>query len=74
MNSEPKNKGGRPTKPDDQRLVQRSIRMLPSQWVMFDAVGGVGWLRALIDRAGGSVEWLRGLIDRARPKVPPDKG
>ena len=59
MNDELKCKGGRPTKPDDQRLVQRSIRLLPSQWAKFDAAGGV--------------EWLRGLIDRARPKVPPEK-
>jgi hypothetical protein len=74
MTSEPKNKGGRPTKPDDQRLLQRSIRMLPAQWAMFDAVGGVRWLRMLIDMAGGSVDWLRGLIDKTRPKVPPDRG
>lgn len=59
MNSELKSKGGRPSKPDDQRLVQRSIRLLPSQWAKFDAAGGI--------------EWLRGLIDHARPKVPPDK-
>jgi hypothetical protein len=59
MKDEPKNKGGRPAKPDDQRLVQRSIRLLPSQWAKFDAAGGV--------------EWLRGLIDRARPKAPPDR-
>lgn len=57
MNTEPKNRGGRPVKPDDQRLVQRSIRLLPTQWAKFDAAGGV--------------EWLRGLIDRARPKLPP---
>lgn len=60
MNTEPKSKGGRPPKPDDQRLVQRSIRLLPSQWAKFDAAGGI--------------EWLRGLIDRSKPKPPPDKG
>lgn len=59
MNSEPKSKGGRPAKPDDQRLVQRSIRLLPSQWEKFDSEGGV--------------EWLRALIDRARSKAPPGK-
>lgn len=59
MNSEPNSKRGRPFKPDDQKLVQRSIRLLPSQWAKYDAAGGV--------------EWLRGLIDRARLKVPPDK-
>jgi hypothetical protein len=51
MKSEPKNKGGRPFKPDDQRLVQRSIRLLPAQWAKFDAEGGVKWLRDLIDRS-----------------------
>ena len=60
MNSEPKNKGGRPPKPDSERLVQRSIRLLPSQWAKYDAAGGI--------------DWLRGLIDRAKPKPPPDKG
>lgn len=59
MNTEPKSKGGRPPKPDAERLVQRSIRLLPSQWAKFDAAGGI--------------EWLRGLIDRSKPKVPPDK-
>lgn len=60
MNSEPKNLGGRPPKPDDQKLVQRSIRLLPSQWAKYDEAGGI--------------EWLRGLIDRSKPKTPPDKG
>lgn len=59
MTTEPKNKGGRPPKPDDQRLVQRSLRLLPAQWEKFDAAGGI--------------EWLRGLIDRSRPKLPPSK-
>ena len=59
MNSEPNSKRGRPFKPEDQKLVQRSIRLLPSQWAKFDAAGGI--------------DWLRGLIERARPKVPPDK-
>jgi hypothetical protein len=40
--------------------VQRSIRLLPSQWAKYDAAGGI--------------EWLRGLIDRSKPKPPPDKG
>lgn len=57
--SEPKNKGGRPFKPDDQKLVQRSIRLLPAQWAKYDASGGI--------------DWLRGLIDRSKPKTPPDK-
>ncbi len=60
MNTEPKNKGGRPPKAEADRLVQRSIRLLPSQWAKFDAAGGI--------------DWLRGLIDRSKPKLPPDKG
>ena len=52
MNTDPKPKG-RPPKPADERLVQRSIRLTPAQWAKFDAAGGI--------------EWLRGLIQRARP-------
>lgn len=55
-----KGKAGRPTKPDDQKLVQRSIRLLPSQWAKFDASGGLDWLRRLIDKS-------------KTPKPPPDK-
>lgn len=60
MKSEPKSKGGRPPKAAEERLVQRSIRLLPAQWEKFDASGGIAW--------------LRDLIDRAKPKTPPDKG
>jgi hypothetical protein len=49
---QPKNKGGRPRKPDDQRLVQRSIRLPPDLWAKIDANG---------------LEWLRSVIKRARP-------
>lgn len=52
----PKNLGGRPPKPPDERLVQRSIRLTPAQWAKFDAAGGI--------------EWLRSLIQRARPPAP----
>lgn len=48
---QPKNPGGRPPKPDDEKLVQRSIRMRQAQWDKVDANGGVDWLRKLIDRA-----------------------
>jgi hypothetical protein len=47
---EPKNPGGRPPVPPEQRLVQRSIRLTPAQWAKIDAQG-LAWLRALIDRA-----------------------
>ena len=47
----PKHPGGRPPKPDEEKLMQRSIRLLPKQWEKFDAAGGIDWLRKLIDRA-----------------------
>ena len=59
MSSEPKNKGGRPTLPDDQRKVQRSIRLLPKHWDKIDAAG---------------TDELEKLLDRWKPKTPPDKG
>ena len=46
----PKNKGGRPPKPEDQKLVQRSVRLTPDLWAKIDA-HGLEWLRALIRRA-----------------------
>lgn len=51
MSTEPKNLGGRPEKPSDKKLKQRSIRMLPAQWDKVDACGGVPWLRDLVDSA-----------------------
>jgi hypothetical protein len=48
---QPKNKGGRPPVPEDQRLVQRSIRLSREHWQKFDAAGGIEWLRKLIDRS-----------------------
>jgi hypothetical protein len=50
---EPKSKGGRPPKPDEERLVLRSIRLLPKHWAKIDAAG---------------MEELRRLIERWRPK------
>lgn len=38
-NTEPKNKGGRPPKPEEERRVQRSIRLLPRHWQKIDAAG-----------------------------------
>jgi hypothetical protein len=49
---EPKNKGGRPPKPEAERLVQRSIRLPPALWAKIDTHG---------------LEWLRAVIQRARP-------
>lgn len=59
MSSEPKNKGGRPTLPDEQRKVQRSIRLLPRHWDKIDAAGK---------------DEFEKLLDRWKPKTPPDKG
>ena len=47
---QPKNKGGRPPKPETDRLVQRSIRLSPDLWAKIDA-NGLEWLRAVIRRA-----------------------
>lgn len=48
MNTDPKPKG-RPPKPADERLVQRSIRLTPAQWAKIDAAG-LPALRKLLDR------------------------
>jgi hypothetical protein len=42
---------GRPPKPPEETLKQRSIRLTDAQWGKYDAYGGVKWLRRLIDRA-----------------------
>ncbi len=47
---QPKNKGGRPPKPDSAKLVQRSIRLPLALWANIDA-HGLEWLRAVIKRA-----------------------
>lgn len=49
---QPKNKGGRPPKPESERLVQRSLRLPPALWEKVDAYG---------------LEWLRKVIYRAKP-------
>lgn len=58
MNTEPKNLGGRPPKPEDERRVQRSIRLLPRHWQKIDTAGK---------------EAFEALIDRWKPKPPPSK-
>lgn len=52
MTTEPKNKGGRPSKPAEERLEQRSVRLTPAQWAKVDANGGQAWLRQLVEQAG----------------------
>jgi hypothetical protein len=55
MDKKPKHAGGRPPKPESERLVLRSIRLTPAQWEKIDLHGK---------------EWLRALIDRAKPPKP----
>jgi hypothetical protein len=52
---EPKRGRGRPPTPPQEKLVQRSIRLTPSQWAKVDA-NGINWLRALIQRAKSAVK------------------
>jgi hypothetical protein len=52
---EPKNKGGRPPVPPEERLIQRSIRLRAAEWAKVDEYG---------------IEWLRALIRRAKPPKP----
>jgi hypothetical protein len=49
---EEKKPRGRPPVPPDQKLEQRSVRLLPRHWEKVDAYG---------------LEWLRQVIDRAKP-------
>lgn len=51
MTTEPKNKGGRPFKSAEERLVQGSARFTPAQWAKIAAGGGQAWLRDLVDKA-----------------------
>lgn len=49
---EPKRPRGRPPKPPEERLVQRTIRLTPDLWEKIDRYGTL---------------WLRGVIKRAKP-------
>jgi hypothetical protein len=46
----PKNKGGRPPKPAEEKLIPRTVLLTAAQWARVDA-NGWPWLRKLIDRA-----------------------
>ncbi len=50
MEENPKDLGGRPPVPDDERLIQRSIRLKRGHWDKIDQAGGLEALRRLIDR------------------------
>jgi hypothetical protein len=41
---------GRPPKPPEEKLVQRSIRLPPALWEKIDR-NGLDWLRAIVKRA-----------------------
>lgn len=56
MEPKPKHPGGRPKLPDDQKLVQRSIRLTVEQWAKIDEYG---------------LDWLRRLIQKGKPDRPP---
>ena len=44
-------KRGRKSLPDEQKMVNMNIRMLPAQKVKLSALGGGKWVRGKIDRA-----------------------
>jgi hypothetical protein len=49
MTTQPKNKGGRPRKPEAEKFEQRSARLTPAQWAKVDAHGGQEWLRQVVE-------------------------
>lgn len=49
MTTDIKNKGGRPTKPEGERRVNRSIRLLPRHWEKIDLAGKAEF-EALLER------------------------
>lgn len=48
---QPKNKGGRPRKDPAEVLAQRSHRLLPAHWQEFDDLGGIEWLRGMLEKS-----------------------
>lgn len=44
-------KRGRPAIPPEKRMINRGVRMLNTQWVKFDLIGGAKWLRKKVDQA-----------------------
>ena len=48
----PNNRGqGRKPIPTEERAVNKSIRLKPAHWNMYDELGGVDWLRPAIEAA-----------------------
>lgn len=48
---QPKNKGGRPALPPEQKLIVGGVRLTREQWDQYTALGGAEWLREAIKRA-----------------------
>lgn len=42
---------GRPRVSEDERLIMGALRLNRGQWETFEAMGGVAWLRTLLDRS-----------------------
>lgn len=49
----PKPARGRPPTPPEDKLELRAMRLKPAHWAKIEAMGGMVWLRRLIDRAKG---------------------
>jgi len=47
----PRGKMGRPSIPEEDRLIHGAIRLTRKQWEQYRALGGVEWLREAIKRA-----------------------
>jgi hypothetical protein len=50
MNEPTSGRIGRPPKPPEERLVQKSVRLPPALWEKIER-NGLDWLRAVIKRA-----------------------
>ncbi|PTT86156.1 hypothetical protein DBR42_13900 [Pelomonas sp. HMWF004] len=53
---QPKRGRGRPPKPPEERMEQRSIRLSLAHWAKIDANGGIDWLRGVIERAKAAIK------------------
>jgi hypothetical protein len=62
--NQPKNKGGRPPIPEDEKLIVSGLRLTRAQWEDFYALGGTTWLRQAIRRAKARKKSKKG------PKAP----
>jgi hypothetical protein len=49
-------KTGRPPKPPEEKLEQRSLRLTKAQWAKLAALGGAEWIRKKINAARAAKE------------------